>query len=132
MINLNPYSILFTGSKKKLLQDNYSTIYKHTYEPILKDDSTQDDTCQCGQQSNQLIDQVNPPVFLKRNLKRMKKVRSKEAVSKLLTDPSKVSFNLTYSILPQTKMVLFDTKGEDVLDGGSLLRKRRLSERQMA
>ena len=53
MVNLNPFQIQFVGSKKRALTENYETIYNHTYEPIISEQSKAV-KCKCLDHCNKL------------------------------------------------------------------------------
>ena len=62
----------------------------------------------------------------------MRKERAKEDIAKMVKERKLIQFNMTLSIAPQTNQIFFDSKKEDIFEGGKLLRKRKLAEKDLA
>ena len=66
------------------MSDNFKTIKENTIgayaRPVADDGADQSD---CAAIANRLEDQISPPIFLKRNLKVMRKIRDKDIIKQV-------------------------------------------------
>jgi hypothetical protein len=80
-LNLNPYQIQTQGYKnyRKIMSENYELLQQSTIGALPSAGSTAEQTCGC--KINQIGDKSQPPIFLKRNLKQMMKLRDRKSMA---------------------------------------------------
>lgn len=137
-LQLNPYMLPIQTSSsknfKRIMQENFDLLYETIIQPC---PSAFSDNCHCHKHYNSIRDPVdnlldptdhsssidyskrlNPPIFLKRSMKVMRKVREKDCFERGggSSGVSQVCVNgLVHRIIPNFNQLAYDKQGEDVL-----------------
>ena len=130
-INLNPYQIQLSGSKnfKRVMAENYKLIKESTLSPLAPTNSDRGGKCKCSHTYNRLDDMISPPIFLKRNLKVMRKFREfhERGPGQGSGRPDRLENTMELHIAPTLNTIVYQSRREDILVHPRSSRKSKLN-----